>query len=93
MTEQDELRKVRLENLQTLIEDGVAPHPDRFERTHTLAEAAELPEGTAGVRVAGRLKFKRDWELFLVKPRKRSKKKDVLKLNALTRSNRLQNMM
>ncbi|MCA8925195.1 MAG: lysine--tRNA ligase [Planctomycetes bacterium] len=61
MTEQDELRKVRLENLQTLIEDGVAPHPDRFERTHTLAEAAELPEGTAGVRVAGRLKFKRDF--------------------------------
>lgn len=60
-SEEDELVQSRLQNLLHLVQDAdVAPHPDRFETTHTLAQAAELPEGTTGVRIAGRIKFKRD---------------------------------
>lgn len=31
------------------------PYPERFERTHALREAAQLADGTDGVRVAGRI--------------------------------------
>ena len=31
------------------------PYPERFERTHALREAAQLADGTEGVRVAGRI--------------------------------------
>jgi lysyl-tRNA synthetase class 2 len=51
----EDLRQVRLDKLERIRERGIAANPERFERTHTLAEAAALPEGTAGVRVAGRL--------------------------------------
>lgn len=51
----EDLRQVRIEKERALRDEGVAPRPDRFERTHTLAEAARLPEGTAGVRIAGRV--------------------------------------
>ncbi len=55
----NEYRQVRLEKLERLRADGVHVWPERFERTHTLAEAAQLAEGTTGVRLAGRLVAKR----------------------------------
>jgi len=51
----DDLRQVRIDKLARLAEAGIAPYPDRFERTHTLAQAARLPEGTEGLRLAGRM--------------------------------------
>lgn len=45
-------RKAKLELLREL---GVNPYPDRWKRTHSLAEARELPEETEGVAVAGRV--------------------------------------
>ncbi len=56
----EDLRQVRLDKLQRLVEQGVHPHPERFERTHRLGEAAALPEGTRGVRVCGRVVLMRD---------------------------------
>jgi len=46
--------EVRHEKRERLRAAGVPLHPERFERSHTLAEASRLPEG-AEVRVAGRL--------------------------------------
>lgn len=57
--DEDKLRKQRLEKLEKLRADGVHVYPERFDRTHSLAEAAKLPEGTK-VRVAGRLVLMRD---------------------------------
>jgi len=51
----DDLRQIRLEKLQRLWERGLPVYPGRFERTHSLKEAAALPEGTADVRIAGRI--------------------------------------
>jgi len=51
----DDLRQVRLDKLQRIRERGIAAYPERFERSHTLAEASQLPEGTKGLRIAGRL--------------------------------------
>jgi lysyl-tRNA synthetase class 2 len=51
----DDLRQIRIEKLQRLWERGVPVYPGRFDRTHTLKEASELPEGTGDVRIAGRL--------------------------------------
>jgi len=51
----DDLREVRLAKLARLRDAGVATHPERYERTHTLAEAVALPDGAAGLRLAGRL--------------------------------------
>lgn len=56
----NEYRDRRIEKLGQLREDGLAVYPDRYERTHTLAEARELSEGTEGVRLCGRLLAKRD---------------------------------
>ncbi|MBI4613639.1 MAG: lysine--tRNA ligase [Planctomycetes bacterium] len=53
MTE-EELRRQRIEKIARLREAGVPPYPERYERTHRLAEAARLPEGTK-VRVCGRM--------------------------------------
>lgn len=52
---EDDLRELRIRKLDRLRAAGFRPWPDRFERTHALAEAAALPEGTKGLRVAGRL--------------------------------------
>lgn len=57
--DENELRSRRCEKLTKLRADGVHVYPERFDRTHTLAEAARLPEGTK-VRVAGRLVLMRD---------------------------------
>ncbi len=51
----NEQREVRISKLERLRAAGVNPYPERYERTHTLAEARGLPVGTEGVRVAGRL--------------------------------------
>jgi lysyl-tRNA synthetase, class II len=47
-------RDVRLAKLAKLREVGINPYPGRFPKTHTLAEAKGLPEGTK-VRIAGRM--------------------------------------
>ena len=51
----DEQREFRLKKIESLREAGVAPWPDRFRKTHTMAGARALPEGTGDVAVAGRL--------------------------------------
>ncbi len=45
----------RVNQISELREQGINPYPDRFEKTHSLKEAFELEEGTAGVRIAGRV--------------------------------------
>lgn len=56
----NEYRDRRIEKLGQLREDGLEVYPDRYERTHTLAAARDLAEGTTGVRLCGRLLAKRD---------------------------------
>ena len=56
----NEYRDRRIAKLEMLKEAGVQAYPDRFARTHTLAEASELAEETQGVRICGRLIAKRD---------------------------------
>ncbi|MCZ6572988.1 MAG: lysine--tRNA ligase [Planctomycetota bacterium] len=51
---QDE-REVRRSKLESLRAAGVEPFRERYERTHTLAEASALPEETKGLRLCGRL--------------------------------------
>jgi lysyl-tRNA synthetase class 2 len=51
----NEQRDVRLSKLERLKAAGINPWPERFVRTHTLAEARALPAGTTDVRVCGRL--------------------------------------
>jgi lysyl-tRNA synthetase class 2 len=48
-------REVRLQKLARLRELGINPYPERFERTHLLAEVPGVAEGTGGVRVCGRV--------------------------------------
>src|SRR5581483_3144262 len=50
----DDQRRARLEKLEKLRALGVTPYADRFDCTHVLADAAQLPDGSP-VRVAGRL--------------------------------------
>ena len=51
----EDLRQVRVDKIARLKEAGFAPWPERFERSHTLAAAAALPDGTGGLRLAGRM--------------------------------------
>ncbi|MFB3788721.1 MAG: lysine--tRNA ligase [bacterium] len=48
-------RDERVELIQQLRAQGVNPYPGRFERTHTLLQALELPVDHPGVRVGGRI--------------------------------------
>lgn len=52
---EEDLRDLRVGKLDRLRAAGIPTYPERFERTHSLAEAASLPEGTEGLRLAGRL--------------------------------------
>ena len=52
LSEQEIVRREKLENLKAA---GIHPYPERFEMTHELAVARELPDGAAGVSVAGRI--------------------------------------
>ncbi|MCL2056916.1 MAG: lysine--tRNA ligase [Oscillospiraceae bacterium] len=45
----------RIDKLKNLREGGVHCYPERFAVSHTLAEAALLPDGAENVRVAGRI--------------------------------------
>lgn len=60
MTE-EKIRQVKLDKIEQLREQGINPYPERFERTHTLKEAAELAEGVAGVRICGRIVSRREF--------------------------------
>ena len=44
--------------MQKLIDNGVNVHPERYERTHQIKEARELPDGTKDVSIAGRVMSK-----------------------------------
>ncbi|MAG56703.1 MAG: lysine--tRNA ligase [Planctomycetes bacterium] len=48
-------RAVRIGKIERLRNAGVNPWPQRFERTHRLADARALPEGTESVRICGRI--------------------------------------
>ncbi|MFA5359260.1 MAG: lysine--tRNA ligase [Patescibacteria group bacterium] len=50
---------VRLEKLQRIKDRGIAPYPEKFDKTHSLAEALGEKEGKK-VAVAGRLMTFRD---------------------------------
>ena len=55
---QDELNeqvKVRIEKVSQLRNAGYHPYAERFERNYRLHEAAGLPDGTKGIRLAGRV--------------------------------------
>lgn len=53
------MEDVRLNKLNDIKEKGINPYPERFERSHNLAEAKELAMDTK-VKVAGRIMLKRD---------------------------------
>ena len=48
-------RAVRIEKIKMLREAGLLPYAERFEKTHSLAEAKALADGTKQVRAAGRV--------------------------------------
>lgn len=48
-------QEYRLDKLQALKELGIKAFPERYETTHLLKEAGQLPDETTGVRVAGRV--------------------------------------
>ncbi len=50
-------REFRERKIAALREAGVHPWPDRFRRTHSVAEARALPQGTEGVVIAGRIRL------------------------------------
>ncbi|MCA8960815.1 MAG: lysine--tRNA ligase [Planctomycetes bacterium] len=60
----DEIRRIKLEKIQELRDMGRNPYPERFERSHHLAEACELEEGVAGVRIAGRMISRKEFGKF-----------------------------
>ena len=49
---------IRLDKIKTLKNEGHIVYKEKFDRTHTILEARELPEGTK-VRVCGRIIFRR----------------------------------
>ena len=50
-----EQREIRLSKLNDIKEKGIIPYKERFEKTHSLDEAKNLPLSTSGVRIAGRI--------------------------------------
>lgn len=54
-----DFRQVRIDKLNRLIEAGYQPYPEKYERTHILKEAKELPMDTY-VKVCGRVMLHRD---------------------------------
>ncbi len=51
----NEYRQVRISKLDRLREAGQNPYPERFERSHLLADARLLDDDVQGVTVAGRI--------------------------------------
>ena len=60
MAEED-IRRIKLEKIDTIRDLGRNPYPERFERSHTLAQGSELEEGAAGVTLAGRIVSRREF--------------------------------
>jgi len=46
---------IRAEKVEALRKKGINPYPDRFDRSHSLKDAANLDEGTSNVQLAGRV--------------------------------------
>ena len=55
LSEQEIVRREKVEEIRKVCN----PYPERFEITHRLHEAANIPDGELGVRVAGRIVFMR----------------------------------
>ncbi len=55
LTEQEIVRREKLEEIKKICN----PYPERYEITHRLHEAINLPDGEKDVRVAGRIVFMR----------------------------------
>ena len=55
LSEQELVRRQKLEEISKVCN----PYPDKFDRTHSIAEARELEDGTKDVRIAGRVMFMR----------------------------------
>jgi len=53
--EVNEQVQVRLNKIPHIKEAGFHPYAERYEKTHSIADAAKLPDGTGGVRTAGRV--------------------------------------
>ncbi|MDR0304259.1 MAG: lysine--tRNA ligase [Chitinispirillales bacterium] len=51
----NEQMQVRFDKIAKIKEHGEIPYAERFETTHTIAQAALLPDNTENVSVAGRL--------------------------------------
>ncbi|MFN0059236.1 MAG: lysine--tRNA ligase [Planctomycetota bacterium] len=60
MTE-EKIRAIKLEKIQSMREQGLNPYPERYERSHTLSAAAQLPAGTKSICVAGRMVSRREF--------------------------------
>lgn len=50
-TEQEQVRRDKLQEIAA----EMNPYPERYEITHEIKDAAQLPDETTGVRVAGRI--------------------------------------
>jgi lysyl-tRNA synthetase, class II len=48
-------RAIRLEKIEELKRLGYPVYPERYETTHTLQEASQLPDDTTDVSIAGRI--------------------------------------
>ena len=55
LSEQEIVRRDKLKEIESFCN----PYPAKYERTHTLSEAALLEDGTKGVKLAGRIGFAR----------------------------------
>jgi lysyl-tRNA synthetase class 2 len=51
----NEQMQVRFDKIAKIKERGDLPYVERFETTHTIAEAQNLPEGTENITLAGRV--------------------------------------
>lgn len=52
LSDQEQARREKLAKIKAM---GINPYPERYEVTHTLKEAAALPDGEQNVRIAGRI--------------------------------------
>ena len=52
LSEQEIVRREKLKLVER-------PYPDKYDVTHTISEARELPDGTKDVSIAGRIGFMR----------------------------------
>ena len=59
MADINELMQIRKDKMQKIADSGVSVRPEKYERTHDIKEARELPDGTKNVSIAGRVMSKR----------------------------------